>query len=122
MACSSLASRVWALFTQVVGGIADAIFQAECDATFQAGVKDRHRGRVFMWKSGAQCVAGALAAVATAFVSLWFGIPAGFEADFRKGAAGHLGAQGPAPRHALTRSRRGVLLRSGARLTLRDPG
>ncbi len=42
--------------------------------------------------------------------------------DFRKGAAGRLGAQGPAPRHALTRSRRGVLLRSGARLTLRDSG
>ena len=34
-----------------------------------------------------------------------------FQPDFRKGAAGRLGAQGPAPRHDLTRSRRGVLLR-----------
>ena len=44
----------------------------------------------------------------------------GYQPDFRKGAAGRLGAQGPAPRHDLTRSRRGVLLRSGASLTLRD--
>ncbi len=35
----------------------------------------------------------------------------GSDPDFRKGAAGRLGAQGPAPRHDLTRSRRGVLLR-----------
>ena len=34
-----------------------------------------------------------------------------FDPDFRKGAAGRLGAQGPAPRLDLTRSRRGVLLR-----------
>ncbi len=50
------------------------------------------------------------------------GAGGGIHPDFRKGAAGRLGAQGPAPRHALTRSRRGVLLRSGARLTLRDSG
>ena len=31
--------------------------------------------------------------------------------DFREGAAGRPGAQGPAPRHDLTRSRHGVLLR-----------
>ena len=42
------------------------------------------------------------------------------ESDFRKGAAGRLGAKGSAPDHDLTRSRRRLLLRGGARLTLRD--
>jgi hypothetical protein len=48
------------------------------------------------------------------------GIDPAHHPDFREGAAGRLGAQGLAPRHQFTHSRRGVLLRRGARLTLRD--
>ncbi len=45
-----------------------------------------------------------------------------FQPDFRSEAAGRLGAEGLAPDHDLTRSRRRLLLRGGARLTLRDSG
>ncbi len=68
----------WAFATQVVGGVADAIFQVEWQATFQASVAESHLGRVFMWQAGAQMGAAAVGALLAAGIALAFGIPAGF--------------------------------------------
>ena len=68
----------WALFTQVVGGVADSIFQVEWEATFQGAVEDRQRGRVFMWQAGAQRTAGGFGAIVAGLVAFGLGIPAAF--------------------------------------------
>ncbi len=68
----------WALLTQAVGGIADAIFQVEWQATFQAGVEERRLGGVFMWQAGAQSAAAAVGALLAAGMAVAAGIPAAF--------------------------------------------
>ncbi len=68
----------WAVFTQIVGGVAESIYRVEWGATFQAEVESRHLGGVFMWQAGAQRAAAAFGALAAAAVALWLGISAGF--------------------------------------------
>jgi len=69
---------LWALLTQVVAGVASAVFQVEWDAAFQSGVPSEELGRVLMWQRGAARLASVAAAVLLALVAARVGVPMAF--------------------------------------------
>lgn len=77
----------WALFTQVVAGIAGAIFEVEWNTHFQRTVENQGLARVLMAQQSFTRGVQSVGAVVVALLAVWIGVVGAFVALGLAGAA-----------------------------------